>query len=135
RLEIDEWRADVKAIADRARDNDVAPAQLVAMGRRCADDLLAHFPKPEDRDWDGPFFDAVRTALDTIDLDYDTTNGTREYRDWLKSAIYKLRRPPVQWCLWVGASRKTARRKSDEIAATVRAAAEGFTRHPQFHAD
>src|SRR5690606_18886521 len=96
---------------------------------------LAHFSKPEDRDWDGPFFDAVRTALDEIDLDVDTTSGTREYYEWLKAAIYQLRRPPVQWCLWISASRKTARKKSEQIAARVRAAAEAYERHPRFHAD
>jgi len=135
RLGVEDWRADVKAIADRARDNDVAPERLVEMGRRCADDLLAHFPAPEDRDWDGPFFEAVRTALDEIDLDVDTTSGTREYYEWLKGAIYRLRRPPVPWSLWISASRKSARKKSDAIAARVRAAAEAYDRHPLLHAD
>jgi len=135
RLGIDDWRGHVKVIADRARENAVSPDALTAMGRCSADDMLAHFPRPEEGDWDTPFFTAVRHALDEIDLDVDTTNGTREYYDWLKGAIYSLRRPPVQWSLWVTASKKTARAKSDHIAAKVRAAAAAYDRHPRFQAD
>ena len=135
RLGIMDWRSDVKSIADRARDNAVAPGALIEMGRRCAHDMLSRFPKPEDRDFDGAFFDAVRTALDEIDLDVDTTGGTRDYYDWLKGAIYSLRRPPVRWSLWLAASKKSARVKSDASAAKVRSAAAAYDRHPQFHAD
>ncbi len=135
RLDIEDWRADVKALADRARDNDVAPERLIAMGEHCAADMLKCFRAPQDRDWDGPFFTAVQSALDEIDLDLDTTSGTREYYDWLRGAIYRLRRPPVPWSLWIAASRKAARKKSEPIAARVRAAAENFDRHPELHAD
>ncbi|HEX6993439.1 MAG TPA: UvrD-helicase domain-containing protein [Gammaproteobacteria bacterium] len=135
RLGIDDWRGDVKTIADRARENAVSPDALAAMGRRSADDMLAHFPKPEDRDWDGALFTAVQTALDEIDLDVDTTNGTRGYYEWLKGAIYGLRRPPVPWSLWITASKSSARAKSDHIAARVREAAAAYDRHPQLHAD
>ena len=34
RLDIADWRADVKNIADRARDNAIEPSALVDMGRR-----------------------------------------------------------------------------------------------------
>src|SRR5690606_33769284 len=126
RLGIVDWRGHVKAIADRARENAVSPDALAAMGRRSADDMLACFPKPEEGDWDVEFFTAVRRALDEIDLDVDTTNGTREYHDWLKGAIYALRRPPAPWSLWISASKRSARAKSDHIAAKVRAAAAAY---------
>jgi len=135
RLGVDDWRADVKTIADRARENDLTPAALVDMGRRCADDLLAHFPRPERGDWDARLFRAVQGALDEIDLEHDTTAGTRGYYEWLKGAIYQLRRPPVPWSLWISASKKGATKKSDQIAGKVRAAAEVYDRHPDFHAD
>jgi ATP-dependent helicase/nuclease subunit A len=135
RLGVEDWRADVKRIADRARDNDIAPDALVEMGRRCAAEFLAHFPKPEAGDWDEQLFAAVRRALDEIDLEQDTTSGTREYYDWLKGAIYQLRRPPAPWSLWISASKKAARKRSEPIAAQVRAAAAAFDRHPELHAD
>src|SRR5690606_28885434 len=68
RLGVEDWRADVKTIADRARENDLTPTALADMGRRCADDLLAHFPRPEKGDWDMQLFRAVQRALDEIDL-------------------------------------------------------------------
>ncbi len=135
RLDVEDWRADVKKIADRARENDLSPDALTAMGRRCADDLLAHFPRPEKGDWDATLFRAVQRALDEIDLEHDTTAGTRGYYEWLRGAIYQLRRPPVPWSLWISASKKSATKKSDPIAAKVRAAAEAYDRHPDFHAD
>ena len=46
RLSIDNWQADVKAIADAARGNDLDPALLPDMARENADDLLAFFPDP-----------------------------------------------------------------------------------------
>lgn len=135
RLGIADWRADVKKIADRARENDLGPDALTAMGRRCADEFLAHFPRPEPSDWDEALFRAVQRALDEINLDEDTTAGTRDYYAWLKAAIYQLRRPPVPWSLWLSASKNSARKKSDAAAAPVRAAALAYDRHPEFHAD
>src|SRR5690606_34613669 len=135
RLGIEDWRADVKTIADRARENDLPPDALAEMGRRSADDLLAHFPKPEKGDWDAKLFRAVKEAVDSIDLEHDTTKATRTYYEWLRAAIYQLRRPPVPWSLWISASKNGAARRSDAIAARVRAAAEAYDRHPHFHAD
>src|SRR5690606_1271976 len=97
--------------------------------------LLAHCARPESGNFDEALFHAVQHALDAIDLEHDTTSGTREYYEWLKAAIYQLRRPPVPWPLWISASRKSARKKSDAIAARVREAASAYERHPDFHAD
>src|SRR5690606_37022438 len=121
--------------ADRARENDLSPDVLAEMGKRSADDLLAHFPKPERGDWDSKLFEAVKQALDTIDLEHDATKATREYYEFLRGAIYRLRRPPVPWSLWIAASKNGAARRSDAIAAKVRAAAEAYDRHPDFHGD
>ncbi|HEX7080640.1 MAG TPA: UvrD-helicase domain-containing protein [Gammaproteobacteria bacterium] len=135
RLGIDDWRGDVKQIADRARENDIAPDALVAMGRRCADELLAHFPPPVSGDWDAWLVETVSRALDAIDLEHDTTVGTRKYHDGLKAAIYRLRRPPVPWPLWISLANRGATKKSDDIAATVREAAAVYEKHPRFQAD
>src|SRR5690606_5950803 len=135
RLDIEDWRKDVKAIADRARENDLSPDVRAEMGKRSADDLLAHFPKPERGDWDSKRGEAVKQALDTIDLEHDATKATREYYEFLRGAIYRLRRPPVPWSLWIAASKNGAARRSDAIAAKVRAAAEAYDRHPDFHGD
>src|SRR5690606_35779359 len=116
RLDIEDWRKDVKAIADRARENDLSPDALAEMGRRSADDLLAHFPKPERGDWDSKLFEAVKQALDTIHREHNATKATREYYEFLRGAIYRLRRPPVPWSLWIAASKNGAARRSDAIA-------------------
>lgn len=135
RLGLDNWRKDVKGVADRARDNDVDPAALPAMGQRSASDLLAYFPPPDTGDLDGELLEAVHAALGAIDPASDTTVGTQKYYADLKRAIYRLRRPPVQWRLWMGLAKGKATKKSDSIAAKVRTAAERFAAHPRFHTD
>lgn len=134
-LEIEDWRADVKALVDRARDNDIGPHALAAMGPASADALLALFPPPESGDWDEKLFTAVRRALDAIDLSADTTKTTAKYVDRLKAAIYRLRRPPCPWAVWMGLADASAAKRSEPVAARVRLVAGAYERHPRFHAD
>jgi ATP-dependent exoDNAse (exonuclease V) beta subunit len=135
RLDIDDWRRDVKSIADRARDNDVAPDALTEMGRRSADDLLALFPAPEAGDLDGRLLERVRAALAALDAGSDATVGTAKYQAALKRAIYQLRRPPVPWPLWMSLATGKGTKASEPVAAPVREAAAAFAAHPRFHAD
>jgi ATP-dependent exoDNAse (exonuclease V) beta subunit len=135
RLDIDDWRGDVKLLVDRARDNDIGSTALEAMGRDSARALLTFFPPPEDRNWDEQLLAAVRDALHGIDLALDTTIGTQKYVASLKSSIYQLRRPPCPWRVWLGLSAASATKRSEPIAAKVRAAATAYEKHPRFHAD
>jgi ATP-dependent helicase/nuclease subunit A len=135
RLGIEDWRADVKTLADRARDNDVVPAALTPMGRQGADALLAHFPEPSEAQLDAGLLTAVHDALDAIDPSTDTTTTTAKYCADLKRAIYRLRRPPCPWLVWMSLAKAKAAKKSDAHAAKVRAAAASFAAHPRFQAD
>lgn len=135
RLGIEDWRGDVKTLADRARDNDIAPAVLTPMGRQGADALLAYFPAPAKGPLDDRLLAAVHDALRGIDPSTDTTATTAKYCADLKRAIYRLRRPPCPWPVWMSLAKAKAAKKSDAQAASVRAAAESFAAHPRFQAD
>ncbi len=135
RLGIDDWQGHVKALADAARGNNLPPEALPAMGVKSADDLLAFFPLPEARDGEAELLNAVRNALHAIDVGADPTKKTASYVKELRHAIYRLRRPPVPWSVWIALSKGAAAKKSEPLAAKVRAAAARFETHPRFHAD
>lgn len=132
---IRDWREDVKDLIDRARDNDIGPDALREMGRTSAAALLAHFPKPEKGKWDDALLAAVRDALHAIDVKLDTTVGTGKYVKELRTAIFRLRRPPCPWSTWISLSHAEATKRSEPIAAKVRAAASVYDKHPLFHSD
>jgi ATP-dependent exoDNAse (exonuclease V) beta subunit len=132
---LQDWRDDVKSLVDRARDNDVGPEPLREMGRASAAALLAHFPRPENGKWDEALLAAVRDALHTIDVNLDTTIGTGKYVKELRAAIFRLRRPPCAWSTWISLSHAETTKRSEPIAAKVRAAASAYDKHPLFHAD
>ncbi len=134
-LGVEDWRNDVKRIVDRARDNDITPSALAAMGRDSADALLAFLPAPQEGDWDRELLAAVSAALKEIDLTVDTTVGTAKYVKKLRSYAYQLRRPPCEWDVWISLSGEKATKKSESSAARVRAAAAVYDRHPRFQRD
>jgi ATP-dependent exoDNAse (exonuclease V) beta subunit len=132
---LQDWRDDVKNLVDRARDNDVGPDALREMGRASAAALLAHFPSPERGKWDEALRAAVQDALHTIDAKLDPTVGTKKYVKELRAAIFRLRRPPCPWSTWISLSHAEATKRSEPIAAKVRAVASAYDKHPLFHSD
>ncbi|HEU4619849.1 MAG TPA: UvrD-helicase domain-containing protein [Gammaproteobacteria bacterium] len=132
---VEDWRDDVKRLADSGRANDLGPEAIAAMGQRCADELLSHFPAATPGPWDERLLEAVRDALERIDLTIDTTKGTAKYVKELKRAIYDLRRPPCPWPIWIRLAKAEATKRSDGLAAHVREAACVFPHHPRFQSD
>ena len=135
RLGVTDWLGMVKKLADAARSNDIAPQALVQMGPDNADALLAHFPSPTGGDPQAELLRAVDEALAGIDLETDTTKGTKKYVETLRSARGILDRPDCPWIEWIRLSKEKATKKSDDWAATVRAAAARYDAHPAFQAD
>ena len=135
RLSVGVWQDDVKRIADRARDNDVAADALITMGRESADALLAFFPAVERGDHRASLLGAIDAARAGIDPLFDTTKGTREFLDTLRDASYLLRHEDCAWSLWMSLAKAAATKKSDGWAATVRTAALRYTVAAEFHAD
>ena len=62
RLSAGRWQDQVLKIADRARDNDIDGAALIAMGTASADALLAYFPKPQTGNHRAEFARAIDAA-------------------------------------------------------------------------
>jgi len=134
RLSSGDWRADVKRIADRARDNDATPQALTVMGRDSADSLLDFFPAAAQTDHRATLVRAIEDACAVIDTTADTTALTRDYLELLNSARYLLQRD-CAWSLWFKLSKAKPGAKNDGHAAAVRQAALGYETHPEFRAD
>ena len=135
RLSVERWQDDVKRLADRARDNDVAAPELIAMGVASADSLLAFFPKPAKADHKTALIRAIDAARAAIDVAIDATKGTRNYLETLKDASYLLRHEDCAWSLWFTLSKAKATKKSEPHAVAVRTAAQRYEVHPGFHHD
>jgi ATP-dependent exoDNAse (exonuclease V) beta subunit len=129
------WQKNVKDIVDRARDNDIAAAALVAMGVTSADRLLAYFPPARLGDHRAALVRAIETALAEIDPTFDATVGTAKYLDRLRDARFQLRREDCAWSAWISLSRAKATKKSEPQAARVREAAMRYEVHPEFRSD
>ena len=89
RLDLGSWQRVVKDVADKARENDLRPDVLAAMGRANADDFLAFFPAPIAGELRGRLVAAVDRALGDIDLTRDPTKGTAEYVQRLRGAQHR----------------------------------------------
>ena len=130
------WQEHVRSIAQEARSNDIDPADLPGMGRESAERFLGYFP---DATCGTEASEALRAAVEEaiagIDLVTDTTTGTRGYVARLRSAAAELRRDDCRWPLWISLSKAGPTRRSEDSAIPVRAAADCYDRHLDFHAD
>jgi ATP-dependent exoDNAse (exonuclease V) beta subunit len=129
------WQAEVKAVADKLRENDVNLAQAQKMGEDSATSLLGHFPSAMREVDTQKLILAVQSALAGIDTLTDTTQITEKYVQRLRQCIYQLRRDNCPWGVWVRLAVDASGKKSDQYAAAVRSAAMGYEASPAFQAD
>ena len=135
RLGQEDWQADVKAVADKVRENDLAAGVLPAMASDSADALLAFFPAARDGALTAQLVAAVEQALSDIDTAIDTTKTTAKYLRLLRESLQQLRRDGCYWKVWIDLSATEAAKKSEAVAARVRDAAVAYEAHPEFQAD
>ena len=136
RLGVAAWQRDVKTVADRARDNDLTAADLPAMARASVDSLLAFFPEAvQGCDFEAALLRAIDAARAGIDRLVDSTQKTADYLDRLQSARLRLMRGDCEWRHWFGLASAAAARRSEPLAADVRAAAAVYETHPRLHGD
>ena len=128
------WEVHVRQIGKEVRSNNIEPAALPAMGRENANRFLDYFPEADcDDEATEVLLAAVEQALEGIDLDYDTTGGTRDYVDLLHTAVAELKGERCPLGRWISLSKRLPRKKSEEFAFPVQAAAACYDRHAGFH--
>jgi len=139
------WRKLVGQIIENARTNQIPASEVAELGKKNADDMIAVWmagaPTQDEnagRKMDIAFRQAVEDAIKAIEGGVGTTRITKEiYLAKLSEAMNTFRRGMgnVPWKLWASLAVAEAGKRDggDELAADVRAAAEGHRLHPRLH--
>ena len=127
------WQAAVKDVADKARENDIGPAALRAMGRRNADAFLAFFPDALDVDPTATLLDRVQNAI--RDISDDGLVGARKYRRTLADAEPLLARSDCPWYTWMRLAGTSAPVAIRQHVTAIQEVAGLYERHGRFHDD
>ncbi len=129
------WRGEVKRIADAARANNQGAQDIRDQGKHSADELLAFFPDPLQRDLDRELLNAIEAALAGIDTVSDRTRVTREYLTALSGVRAGLYKQRATWAEWIKLGKAAPGARSRAFAEPVAAAAAQYERHPLLHRD
>ena len=127
------WQGLVKAIADKARENDLSDDKLRAMGKHNANELLAFFPAPSDEDPTQALTDLVKTTI--RELPQGSYKGIDNYRALLEDQETDLNEPDCPWSVWMRLAGKSSLKSIADEVGRVQAAAARYANHPAFHRD
>lgn len=133
RLAIEDWQAELQALVDLARANDVPVATLRGFGRENADALLAQLPKATRQDLTVKLRHAIAEALP--ELAAGSTKKTAEYRALVQSLSRNLAEGRTPWADWVKLANTEPEKKLLEVAKPLAEIAARYARHPRLHAD
>jgi len=135
RLGLEEWQQEIRKLVDLARANDISAGELESHARQSLEELLAFFPSPVDEDLDSRLHSAIRQAIEEISGNEDSTKGTKEYLELLRSKQHRMNQGRLSWSEWVKLSNKQPAKRSQPSAEPVRAIAACYEQHPGLHAD
>ena len=127
------WQAAVKDVADKARENDIDPPALRAMGKRNADAFLAFFPDALDIDPTAALLDRVQSAI--RDIPDEGLVGTLKYRRILADAEPLLARSDCPWYTWMRLAGTSAPAAIRQHVTAIQEVAGLYERHRRFHDD
>lgn len=135
RLGLTEWQQEIRKVVDLARANDISAVDLESHAQQSLDELMAYFPAPVEEDLDAALDAALRTAIDEIEGNEDSTKGTQTYLRLLKSKSHRMGQGGLTWSDWVKLGNEQPTKRSQPSAQPVRDIAARFEQHPGLHAD
>lgn len=141
-----EWASSISKVVQAARDNDIAPPALRAMGTRNADAMLAHWPAPATGTGTeltsrlateiASAEQTVRTSLESLEASGGKVTGVlRDGLNDLQRLDRAFRADRWTWLDWVAASTVKAGASMRGVLEPVVSAAQAHERHPLFHAE
>ena len=130
----DDWRANVKAIAELARSNNIDTESLSAMGQKSLDAMMAHFPASVDRDISENLASVLQTAITEID---GQQKGTKAYVSYIKGAQHNLKSNTLPWSDWVKLAKSTPKptKNFHQYSDAIAQIAMDYDRHSALHQD
>jgi len=135
RLGLTEWQQEIRKIVDLARANDISATDFETHAQQSLEGLMAFFPDPVEEDLDTSLNVAIRTAIDEIEGNEDSTVGTRKYLALLKSKSHRISQGGLAWSDWVKLSNERPTKRSQLSAQPIKDITARFERHPGLHAD
>lgn len=143
-IEQSEWSKFIESVVKAARDNDIDPSDLRAMGLRNADLMLANWPAPSaGLDLTVTLADVLSQALAAVSnyIQEAVAKGTAVAKN-LQSGQQDLQRLERAfreghwtWPDWIAAYGVDAGAKVKDHLLPVKEAAQGHEAHPTFHAE
>ncbi|MYJ74515.1 MAG: AAA family ATPase, partial [Gammaproteobacteria bacterium] len=127
------WQSLVKAIADKARENNLRDDALRAMGKHNADDLLAFLPAPSNEDPTQALVDIVTRTI--RELPQGSYKGIDKYRALLEDQEADLNEPDCPWSVWMRLAGTSSLKSIVDEVGRVQSAAARYASHPGFHQD
>ena len=94
------WKAQVRAVTYRARENAIAPEQLPIMAQSSANDLLAFFPNATAAPLDQQLSAALEAAIERIAGNGDSTAATKGVLACFDEARVELIQHRLTWSQW-----------------------------------
>ena len=135
RLGVDEWQQEIGKLVDLTRANDISAAELESHARQSLKDLMAFFPSPVDEDLDTQLHSAIKQAIEEISGNEDSTKGTKDYLDLLRSKEHRMSQGRLNWSEWVKLSNEKPTKRSLSSAEPIKDIASRFEQHPGLHTD
>ena len=127
------WQGVVKAIADKARENNLRDEELRAMGEHNADDLLAFFPARSDDDPTQALTEIVTTTI--RELPQGRYRGIDKYRRLLEDQAADLAGSDCPWSVWMRLAGTSSLRSIADEVGRIQSVAATYECHPAFHRD
>lgn len=143
-IEQAEWSKSIENIVKAARDNDISPVQLRAMGARNADLMLANWPTPsKGADPTEALTAALTQALADVSAYIQQTEAAggqvaknlREGHQELERLERVFRAGRWTWQDWLASCSIEAGARVKDRVQPVAEAAQVHESHPAFHAD
>ena len=135
RLEQSDWRADVRRVADKMRENAMPPERMDAMAEANASALTRFFPAEHPGTRRSALLAAVRNALNAVDTREDRTKTTAKYVDLLRGSAYRLARGQDTWQEWMRLANEQPGAKNRDVAVPVQECAGRYAAAAEFQSD
>ena len=138
RLGIDDWRDNVKLIANLARANGIAPEALNGFAQENVNALLAMFPTAATTDIEIAVLQEINQLMPKVEAAVAANTTQKNTQDWLNELEdfrQKLQQKRLAWSEWAKISKKDAPAKLRDASAPLLAVLKGFESHPLLHDD
>ena len=138
RLEDFQWQLAVQSVIHAARTNGIDRTDLDSCRQRSVEGQrrLYGLPTAREDDLDRALRDSAKRMLDGHPSTGDTTKTTRNFLGAVREVFFPLRRGDAPgWGDWVRVLKRKVGKKSRDLAAPVKHAAERQDGHPRLHRD